>query len=61
MDGSLQLIAFENNERHVVVQWLRHCTTNQMVAGSIPDGHWNFSLIKSFRPHYGAGVDSASD
>jgi hypothetical protein len=21
--------------------------------------HWNFSLIQSFRPHYGAGVDSA--
>jgi hypothetical protein len=23
---------------HAVVQWLRHCTTNQKVAGSIPDG-----------------------
>jgi hypothetical protein len=23
---------------HVVVQWLRHCTTNRKVAGSIPDG-----------------------
>jgi hypothetical protein len=21
--------------------------------------HWNFSLTKSFRPHYGPGVDSA--
>jgi hypothetical protein len=21
-----------------VVQWLRHCATNQKVAGSIPDG-----------------------
>ena len=23
--------------------------------------HWNFSLTKSFRPHYGTGVDSASN
>jgi hypothetical protein len=23
--------------------------------------HWNFSLIQSFRPHYGSGVDSASN
>ena len=23
--------------------------------------HWNFSLIQSFRPHYGPGVDSASN
>jgi hypothetical protein len=23
---------------HVVAQWLRHCGTNQKVAGSIPDG-----------------------
>ena len=23
--------------------------------------HWNFSLTLSFRPHYGPGVDSASD
>jgi hypothetical protein len=23
--------------------------------------NWNFSLIKSFRPHYGPGVDSAFD
>jgi len=41
--------------------WLRHCTTSQNVAGSIPDGvigifHWQF-----FRPHYGPGVDSASN
>ena len=38
--------------------WLRHCATSRKVAGSIPNGHWNFS---SFRPHYGPGVDSASD
>jgi hypothetical protein len=23
--------------------------------------HWNFSLTYSFRPHYGHGVDSASN
>jgi hypothetical protein len=23
--------------------------------------HWNFSLTKSFQPHYGPGVDSASN
>jgi hypothetical protein len=23
--------------------------------------HWNFSLTESFRPHYGLGVDSASN
>ena len=23
--------------------------------------HWNFSLTQSFRPHYGPGVDSASN
>jgi hypothetical protein len=23
--------------------------------------HWNFSLKQSFRPHYGPGVDSASN
>jgi hypothetical protein len=23
--------------------------------------YWNFSLTKSFRPHYGLGVDSASN
>jgi len=41
---------------------LRHCATNQKVAGSIPDGVIeNFSLTQSFRPHYGPGVDSASN
>ena len=23
--------------------------------------HWNFSFTESFRPHYGLGVDSASN
>jgi len=37
-----------------VAQWLRCCATNRKVAGSIPAGD-----IKSFRSHYGPGVDSA--
>ena len=42
--------------------WLGHCATSQKVAGSIPDGVIEiFSLTQSFRPHYGPGVDSASN
>ena len=45
-----------------VAQWLRRRATNQMVAGSIPDGVSGFFIdIKSFRSHYGPGVDSASN
>ena len=43
-----------------VAQWLRCCATNQKVAGSIPAGVSGF-FIKSFRLHYGPGVDSASN
>ena len=39
-----------------VVQWLRCCTTNRKVAGSIPACVID---IKSFQSHYGPGVDSA--
>jgi len=43
-------------------KWLRCCTTNQKVAGSIPAGVIGFFIdIKSFRTHYGPGVDSASN
>jgi len=43
-----------------VAQWLRHCATNRKVAGSIPAGVSGFFIdIKSFRSHYGPGVDSA--
>jgi len=43
-----------------VTQWLRCCTTNLKVAGSIPGGFSGFFIdIKSFRSHYGPGVDSA--
>jgi len=45
-----------------VAQWLRCCTTNRKVAGSIPAGVNGFFLdTKSFRSHYGPGVDSASN
>jgi hypothetical protein len=39
---------------HAVAQWLRHCATNRIDSRWC---HWNFS----FRPHYGPGVDSASN
>ena len=45
-----------------VAKWLRCCATNRKVAGSIPAGVSGFLIdIKSFRPHYGPGVDSASN
>ena len=43
-------------------QWLRCCATNRKDAGSIPAGVSGFfTCIKSFRSHYGSGVDSASN
>ena len=45
-----------------VAQWLRCCATNRKVAGSFPAGVSGFFIdIKSFRSHYGPGVDSASN
>ena len=45
-----------------MAQWLTCCATNQKVAGSIPAGVSGFFIdIKSFRSHYGPGVDPASD
>ena len=45
-----------------VAHWLRCCATNRKVAGSIPAGVRGFFIdIKSFRSHYGPGVDSASN
>jgi len=45
-----------------VAQWLRHCATNRKVAGSIPAAVIEFFIeIKSFRSHYGPGVDSSSN
>ena len=45
-----------------VAQWLRCCATNRKVAGSIPAAVSGFFIgIKSFRSHYGPGVNSASN
>ena len=45
-----------------VAQWLRCCATNRKVAGLIPAGVSRFFVDKkSFRSHYGPGVDSASN
>ena len=45
-----------------VAQWLRCCAANWKVAVSIPAGVSGFFIdIKSFRSHYGPGVNSASD
>ena len=45
-----------------VAQRLRCCATNRKVVGSIPAGVSGFFIhMKSFRSHYGPGVDSASN
>ena len=45
-----------------VAQWLRCCATYRKAAGSIPAGVSGIFIdIKSFRSHYGSGVDSASN
>jgi len=45
-----------------VAQWLRCCATNRKVSGSILAGVSIFLInLKSFRSHYGSGVDSASN
>ena len=45
-----------------VAQWLRCCATNWKVAGLIPAGVSGYFIeIKSFRLHYGPGVNSASN
>jgi len=45
-----------------VAQWIRYCATNRKVAGSIPAGVSGIFIdIKSFRPYYGLGFDSASN
>ena len=50
------------NRGTAVAQWLRCCATIRKVAGSIPAGVSGFFIdIKSFRSHYGSGVDSASN
>ena len=51
-----------SKEGTAVAQWLRRSATNRKVAGSIPAGVSGIFIdIKSFRLHYGPGVDSASN
>ena len=51
-----------SNLETAVAQWLRCCATNRKVAGSNPAGVSGFFIdIKSFRSHYGPGVDSSSN
>jgi len=59
--NSLRRISLELyiREGTAVAQWLRCCAINRKVAGSIPARF--FIDIKSFRSHYGPGVDSASN
>ena len=56
-----KLTLYRSLEGTAVAQWLRCCATNRKVAASIPAGVSGFFIdIKSFRSHYGPGVDSAS-
>ena len=58
----MELVASTVHTGTAVAQWLRCCATNMKVAGSIPAGISGFFIdIKSFRSHYGPGVDSASN
>jgi len=46
----------------IITKSLRCCATHRKVAGSMPAGASGFSIdIKTFRSHYGPGVDSASN
>ena len=57
-----KLLFTRSTEGTAVAQWLRCCVTNRKVVGSIPAGVSGFFIdIKSFRSHYGPGVDSASN
>ena len=60
---TIQLLQFKPaNVGTAEAQWLRCCATNRKVAGSIPASvNGVFIEIKSFRSHYGPGVDSASN
>ena len=56
------IIIYNKKTGTKLAQWLRYCATNRKVAGSIPASISGFFIdIKSFRSHYGPGVDSASN
>ena len=61
-DTSLYIYLYIYSPYTAVAQWLRCCTTNRKVAGSILASVSRFFVdIKSFRSHYGPGVESASN
>ena len=54
--------SYNEQEGTAIAQWLRCCVANRKVAGSIPAGVIGLFIdVKSFRPHYGPVVDSASN
>jgi len=54
--------AVQSDSGTAVAQWLRCCATNRKVVGSIPASVSGFFIdIKSFRSHYGPGVESVSN
>jgi len=57
------IIIWMGTERGTAIaQWLRCCSTNRKVAGSIPVGVSGIFIdINSCRSHHGPGVDSASN
>ena len=58
----IHIVSYQAGRGTAVAQWLRCCATNREVPGSIPAGVSGFFIdIKSFRSHYGPGVDSASN
>jgi len=58
----LYLLSYNVSKETAVAQWLRCCATNRKAAGSIPAGVSGFFIhIKSFRSHYGPGIDTASN
>jgi len=63
LDGrGVKLVSHNYLVGTAVAQWLRCCVTNRKVADSIPAGVSGFLIdTKSFRSHYGPGVDSASN
>jgi len=57
-----KIVGYINTRGTTVAQWLRCCATNLEVTGSIPAGVSGIFIdIKSFRSHYGPGVESASN
>jgi hypothetical protein len=58
----VKVLCYEYIWGTAVAQWLRCGATNRKVTGSIPAGVSGFFIdIKSFRSHYGPGVDSVSN